>query len=407
MKKHYRRIAVVGLGYVGLPLAVAFANDEEIVSFDINEKRIQTLKDGYDWTNEVTKEDLKKAKLLLTSNPEDLKKADFFIVAVPTPINDAKIPNLRLLESASTIVGKNMPKNSIVVYESTVYPGVTEDFCVPILEKESGFKCGKDFKVGYSPERINPGDKEHTFKKILKVVSAMDKESLDIIAEVYESVVEPGVFKASSIKVAEAAKVIENTQRDINIALMNELKRIFDKMNISIKDVLEASGTKWNFLKFTPGLVGGHCIGVDPYYLAYEAKRLGHNPEIIIAGRRINDDMPYYEAYNIIKYMSSKDINPHDAKVLILGATFKPNVPDLRNSKIKNVCEELASFGCKISICDPMFEPKKDIFGYENLDLEYIDCNDFDLIVYAVNHKKFESKLPSFKEDCCFYALFN
>jgi UDP-N-acetyl-D-glucosamine/UDP-N-acetyl-D-galactosamine dehydrogenase len=300
---HNRKISVIGLGYVGLPMAVEFALNQEVVAFDISTRRIKELKQGVDRTLEADAAELKKAKLFFTSNPEDLKKADFHIIAVPTPINKAKQPDLECVLSASEIVGKQLKIGDIVVYESTVYPGATEEDCVPVLEKFSGLKCGKDFFVGYSPERINPGDKVHTFKTICKVVSGQNEKTLNIVADVYSSVVTAGVHRASSIKVAEAAKVIENTQRDINIALINELATIFEKMGIDTADVLAAAGTKWNFLKFKPGLVGGHCIGVDPYYLTYKANVLGLNPEVILAGRRINDNMGKYVAEQTIKQL--------------------------------------------------------------------------------------------------------
>jgi len=329
------KICVVGLGYVGLPLAAAFSKFYEVNGFDVNKKRIEELREGIDRTGEVKSEELTKAKINLSNDPNVISESNFIIIAVPTPIDEYKKPDIRILLNASATVGKNLKKGSIVVYESTVHPGCTERDCIPILEKESGLKYLKDFKIGYSPERINPGDKVHKVENIVKVVSGCDKETLDIVAEVYSKIIKAGVYKAPSIKVAEAAKIIENTQRDINIALMNELKMIFDKAGINWKEVLEAAGTKWNFIKFTPGLVGGHCIGVDPYYLAHEAERLGHNPQIILSGRRINDYMAEYEAARMIKYMINKGLSIKGINILVLGGTFKPNVPDTRNSKVK------------------------------------------------------------------------
>jgi UDP-N-acetyl-D-galactosamine dehydrogenase len=392
-----KKVCVVGLGYVGLPLAVALGKRQEVIGFDINAKRLETLRKGVDYNKDVPPEELKKAKIRYTDNPKDIKEADFIIVAVPTPVNDAHLPDLSLLEISSRTVGENLRKRAIVVYESTVYPGVTEGFCAPILEKESGMKCGRDFKVGYSPERINPGDREHTIERIVKIVAGMDKESLETIAAVYGSIITAGVHKASSIKVAEAAKVIENTQRDINIALMNELKMIFDRMGIDWKEVLEAAGTKWNFLRFTPGLVGGHCIGVDPYYLAYEAERLGHHPEIILAGRRINDNMAFYEARRVIKRLAAGGTSLQGLKLLILGATFKPDINDLRNSKAEDVAKELASHGCVVKFHDPMIEREK-VFGFENITLEQAMKEGFRHALLAVRHKALEKRLPELRK---------
>lgn len=384
-----RKIAVVGLGYVGLPVAVAFGKNHEVIGFDINDQRIEELKNGYDRTNEVEDKDLLNAKIRFTSDKEDLKKADFIIVAVPTPINKNNQPDLTPLLGASKTVGAALTKDTIIVYESTVYPGATEDDCVPVLEKESGLKCGKDFFVGYSPERINPGDKEHTFETITKVVSGQTPEVLDIVAEVYASVVKAGVHKATSIKVAEAAKVIENTQRDVNIALMNELAVIFDKVGINTKDVLEAAGTKWNFLKFSPGLVGGHCIGVDPYYLTHKAEELGHHPEVILAGRRINDNMAKHISSSIIKGMLKKGITVVDNTINVLGLTFKENCPDLRNTKVIDVINELKEFGLNVVVHDAeadAIEAKK----YYNVDLkEKSELTKADVVVYAVPHNEY------------------
>ncbi|MBK4995865.1 nucleotide sugar dehydrogenase [Pseudomonas sp. S37] len=348
-----RKVSVVGLGYVGLPVAVAFGKHGPVVGFDINEGRLQELRTGHDRTNEVTQEELAQGQIEFTSQTDVLAKADFHIVAVPTPIDDAHQPDLTPVVKASETVGKALKQGDIVVYESTVYPGVTEEICVPILERVSGLKCGVDFTVGYSPERINPGDKEHTFTKIKKVVSGQDAATLDIVADVYASVVTAGVHKAASIKVAEAAKVIENTQRDLNIALMNELALIFDRMGIDTLDVLEAAGTKWNFLKFKPGLVGGHCIGVDPYYLTHKAEKLGYIPQVILAGRRINDSMGAFIAQQTIKQMIHAGHPIAGAVVTLLGLTFKENCPDLRNSRVIDIIKELEDFGVTVQVFDP------------------------------------------------------
>ena len=343
-----RKIAVVGLGYVGLPVAVAFGRKESVIGFDINKQRIAALQKGHDATGEVTSQELAETKILYTDSIDELRQADFFIVAVPTPVDEARIPDLTPMIKASITVGKALKKGDIVVFESTVYPGATEEDCVPHLERESGLKCGVDFTVGYSPERINPGDKEHTFTKIKKVVSGQDAKTLDIVAAVYESVVTAGVHRASSIKVAEAAKVIENTQRDLNIALMNELAVIFHRMGIDTVDVLEAAGTKWNFLPFRPGLVGGHCIGVDPYYLTHKAQKLGYNAEVILAGRRINDDMGKFVAQEAVKQILQAGLAIKGARVAVLGLTFKEDCPDLRNSKVIDIITELRSFGIDV-----------------------------------------------------------
>lgn len=332
-----RIIGIVGLGYVGLPVAVAFGKEHQIVGFDINENRISTLKQKIDYTNEVTTEELEEASIEFTSDASKLKKTDFIIVAVPTPINEHNQPDLTPLVKASEEVGKNLSKGTIVVFESTVYPGATEEVCIPVLERFSGMKCGMDFFVGYSPERINPGDKKHTFTTIIKVVSGQNPEVLEIVADTYASVVKAGVHRASSIKVAEAAKVIENTQRDVNIALMNELALIFDRLGIDTTEVLEAAGTKWNFLNFSPGLVGGHCIGVDPYYLTYKAQAVGYQPDVILAGRRINDELGKFIARTLVKKLIKAGIVVQGATVTVLGLTFKENVPDLRNSKVIDV----------------------------------------------------------------------
>jgi len=348
-----RKVSVVGLGYVGLPVAVALGKIARVIGFDVKTARIRELKAGRDHTGEVSADDLKKADILFTDRIEDLRLADFYIVAVPTPVDIANRPDLSPVIGASEIVGKALKKGDIVVYESTVYPGATEEDCVPVLEQVSGLKCGRDFKVGYSPERINPGDKEHTFTKIRKVVSGQDAKTCDVVAEVYGSVVKAGVFKASGIRVAEAAKVIENTQRDLNIALMNELAIIFKKMGIDTGEVLEAAGTKWNFLKFKPGLVGGHCIGVDPYYLTHKAEKLGYIPQVILAGRRINDGMGKFVAQNTIKTMINAGHNVLGSTVTVLGLTFKENCPDLRNSKVAGIIHELQEYGVNVQVADP------------------------------------------------------
>ena len=385
------KISLVGLGYVGMPIAVAFAKKVDVIGYDLNAKKIELYKSGIDPTNEVGNEVIANTTVEFTSDETKLKEAKFHIVAVPTPVNDDHTPDLTPVEGASTIVGRNLTKGSIVVYESTVYPGVTEDVCIPILEKESGLKCGVDFKVGYSPERINPGDKVHRLETIVKIVSGMDEESLDEIAKVYELVVEAGVHRASCIKVAEAAKVIENSQRDINIAFMNELSIIFNKMGIDTKSVLEAAGTKWNFLKFFPGLVGGHCIGVDPYYLTYKAEMLGYHSQIILSGRRINDDMGKYVAENVVKNLISADKAVKNAKVAILGFTFKENCPDTRNTRIIDIVNELREYGINPVIADPEADADeaKWLYGIEFVDMNTI--KDMDAVILAVAHDSFSS----------------
>ena len=385
------KISLVGLGYVGMPIAVAFAKKVDVIGFDLNAKKIELYKSGIDPTNEVGNEVIKNTTVEFTSDETKLKEAKFHIVAVPTPVNDDHTPDLTPVEGASTIVGRNLTKGSIVVYESTVYPGVTEDICIPILEKESGLKCGVDFKVGYSPERINPGDKVHRLETIVKIVSGMDDESLEEIAKVYELVVEAGVHRAESIKVAEAAKVIENSQRDINIAFMNELSIIFNKMGIDTQSVLKAAGTKWNFLKFFPGLVGGHCIGVDPYYLTYKAEQLGYHSQIILSGRRINDDMGKYVAESIVKNLIRADVAIKQAKVAILGFTFKENCPDTRNTKIIDIYNELKEYGITAIVADPAAdaEEAKWLYGMEFVDIDTIkEC---DAVILAVAHDEFKS----------------
>ena len=385
-----RNVAVIGLGYVGLPVAVEFSKIKKVVGFDISSARVDELKSFYDRTGEVCEADLKNDQLTLTSSANDLKDCDFFIVAVPTPIDDANKPDLGALLGASKSVGSVLKKGDIVVYESTVFPGATEECCVPVLLAESGLSRG-DFKVGYSPERINPGDKEHTFTKIMKVVSGEDAETLEVVASEYGSVVKAGVYKAASIKVAEAAKVIENTQRDLNIALMNELSQIFDKMKIDTKEVLAAAGTKWNFLKFTPGLVGGHCIGVDPYYLTYQAEKFGHIPQVILAGRRINDSMGKFVAEKAIKLMAKKNINLNSATVTVFGLTFKENCPDIRNSKVFDVIKELRDYGVNLQFHDPMADPVvvERVHGIKLVELDQL--KEADVAVMAVSHKLYSN----------------
>ena len=385
------KLSLVGLGYVGMPIAVAFAKKIKVFGYDLNAKKIELYKNGIDPTKEVGDEAIKNSAVEFTSDETKLREAKFHIVAVPTPVYDDHTPDLTPVEGASKILGRNLTKGSIVVFESTVYPGVTEDVCVPILEKESGLKCGVDFKVGYSPERINPGDKVHRLETITKIVSGMDDETLDIVAKVYELVVEAGVHRASCIKVAEAAKVIENSQRDINIAFMNELSIIFNKIGIDTKSVLEAAGTKWNFLKFYPGLVGGHCIGVDPYYLTYKAEQLGYHSQIILAGRRINDDMGKYVAENVVKNLIKAEKSVKNAKVAILGFTFKENCPDTRNTKIFDIVKELREYGIEPIIADPVADADeaKRLYGIEFVDINSI--KDMDAVVLAVSHEEFAS----------------
>ena len=386
---HGRKISVVGLGYVGLPVAIAFGKQGRTIGFDINEARLAELREGHDRTREVAGDDLASSDIGFTSDIAELASADFHIVAVPTHVDDAHQPDLTPVVKASETVARALKRGDIVVYESTVYPGVTEEVCVPILERISGLRLGTDFAVGYSPERINPGDKEHTFTKILKVVSASDAKALEVVAAVYGSVVVAGVHRAPSIKVAEAAKVIENTQRDLNISLMNELAIIFDRMNIDTLEVLEAAGTKWNFLKFKPGLVGGHCIGVDPYYLTHKAEKLGYIPQVILSGRRINDGMGAFIGQRTIKEMIHAGHHVANAKVTVLGLTFKENCPDLRNSRVIDVIRELESFGLSVQVCDPEVDAAeaRHEYGIEVVSLE--DLAPAAAIVVAVAHERF------------------
>jgi UDP-N-acetyl-D-glucosamine/UDP-N-acetyl-D-galactosamine dehydrogenase len=384
------KVSLIGLGYVGLPIALAFARKVSVIGFDINKERIDLMKQGIDPSGELSPEEFKGCDIEFTDSLEILKKADFHIVAVPTPVDQANQPDLTPVLKASESIGKVLKKGDYVVYESTVYPGCTEDDCVPVLEKFSGLKMGVNFKVGYSPERINPGDKVHTITKILKIVSGCDAEALENIAKTYSIIVEPGVHKASSIKVAEAAKIIENTQRDVNIALMNELSLIFSRLNINTFEVLEAAGTKWNFLKFTPGLVGGHCIGVDPYYLIHKAEALGYHTHVINSGRYVNDSMGFYVAKNTVKKIiaSGKDISK--AKVLVMGATFKEDVKDIRNSRIADVVKELKSYSVAVDVTDPLAESHevKEEYGFDLTDKL---ANDYDAVIIAVNHKQYHT----------------
>ena len=384
------KLSLVGLGYVGMPIAVAFARKIKVIGYDLNAEKIKLYQSGVDPTNEVGDDVIRQTGVEFTADETKLREAKFHIVAVPTPVNDDHTPDLTPVEGASRILGRNLTKGSVVVFESTVYPGVTEEVCVPILEKESGLVCGKDFKIGYSPERINPGDKVHRLETITKIVSGMDEETLDTVAKVYELVVEAGVYRAESIQVAEAAKVIENSQRDINIAFMNELSIIFNKMGIDTQSVLKAAGTKWNFLKFYPGLVGGHCIGVDPYYLTYRAEQMGYHSQIILSGRRINDDMGKYVAENIVKNLIRADIAVKHAKVAILGFTFKENCPDTRNTKVIDIVKELREYGIEQVLVDQTADraEAKRLYGVELQDMSAV--KDVDALVIAVCHKEFE-----------------
>jgi UDP-N-acetyl-D-galactosamine dehydrogenase len=393
------KVAVIGLGYVGLPLALELAKKIKVVGFDINQKRVDMMKNRIDPSNELESSAFDNCDINFTATIADLKEASFFIVAVPTPVDEHCVPDLRPVLGASNTVGQVLKKGDYVVFESTVYPGCTEEDCNPVLEKLSGLKCGIDYKIGYSPERINPGDKERTLTNILKIVSGCDEEALENIAKTYEIVIKAGIHKASSIKVAEAAKIIENTQRDVNIALMNELSRIFEKLNINTYEVLEAAGTKWNFLKFMPGLVGGHCIGVDPYYLTYKAKTLGYNPEVILSGRRINDDMGPYIARRCVQLIAREGKDITKSKILVMGATFKENVSDIRNSKVADIINELKEFNLHVDIVDPhadsdelMHEYK---FGLTNI------ANGYDAVIVAVNHNDYASLDEQYFKSIC------
>lgn len=388
------KLAVIGLGYVGLPIALEFAKTINVVGFDINEQRVEMLKNNIDPSKELDNSFFNNRSIQFTANPQDLKDVTFFIIAVPTPINRANLPNLVPVISASETVGSVLKEGDYVVYESTVFPGCTEEDCIPVLEEKSGLTFGKDFKVGYSPERINPGDKEHTLQNVIKVVSGCDRESLEEIAKIYEIVVGAGVHKASSIKVAEAAKIIENTQRDVNIALINELSKIFNKLSINTYEVLEAAGTKWNFLPFRPGLVGGHCIGVDPYYLTYKAKQAGYDAEVINSGRAINDSMGSYVGKETVKRMIAQGKSMNVAKVLILGVTFKENVSDIRNSKVIDIVKELESFSVKVDIVDPHADAEEIQKEYK-VQLSAEPETDYDAVIVAVNHKEFATMQES------------
>jgi UDP-N-acetyl-D-galactosamine dehydrogenase len=387
---HNRIVSIVGLGYVGLPAAVAFGKQKQCIGFDINSQRILELKQGFDRTEETTAEDLATTDILYTCDLNELRQADFHIIAVPTPVDDAHVPDLTPVEKASVTVGKILKKGDIVVYESTVYPGVTEDICVPILERESGLKGGVDFTVGFSPERINPGDKERSFTTIHKIVSGQDQATLDIVADVYASVVVAGVHKASSIKVAEAAKVIENSQRDINIAFMNELAVIFDRLGIDTTEVLEAAGTKWNFLHFKPGLVGGHCIGVDPYYLTYRAEQIGYIPQVILAGRRINDNMGRYVARQGVKLLIKAGHTMNNLTATVLGFTFKEDCPDVRNTKVIDIIKELKDYNISVEICDPVADQQDAKHEYGVNFTEFKDLQQVPLLIVAVSHQEFK-----------------
>ena len=389
------KLGVIGLGYVGLPIALEFAKKIKVVGFDINEPRVDLMKQNIDPSKELEKKDFEGCDIEFTASIDDLQDVSFFIVAVPTPIDEYNQPDLRPLLGASTTIGKALKKGDIVVFESTVYPGCTEDDCVPILEKVSGLKFMEDFKVGYSPERINPGDKEHTITKILKVVSGSDEESLETVSKVYEIIVEPGVYKASSIKVAEAAKIIENTQRDLNISLMNELSIIFNRMGINTYEVLEAAGTKWNFLPFKPGLVGGHCIGVDPYYLLHKAEGLGYHAKVINSGRYVNDSMGFYVAKQTVKLILKTGKNIAGSRVLVMGATFKEDVSDIRNSKVVDVIKELKSFSANVEVIDPHASSEEMMEEYM-VDLVQEATGTYDAVIVAVNHKEYANLPESF-----------
>jgi UDP-N-acetyl-D-glucosamine/UDP-N-acetyl-D-galactosamine dehydrogenase len=396
--KKQERLSVIGLGYVGLPIALEFAKKISVIGFDISAKRIELMKKGIDPSNELDKEAFKNSDILFTSNIDDLKKASFHIVAVPTPIDKNNLPDLSFITSASEIAGKAIKKGDYVVFESTVFPGATEEICVPIIEKVSGLKFKVDFKIGYSPERINPGDKLHTLSSVVKITSGCDEESADIIAEVYSSVVKAGIHSAPSIKVAEAAKIIENTQRDLNIALMNELSIIFHKMDINTFDVLEAAGTKWNFLKFFPGLVGGHCIGVDPYYLTYKAHELGHFAQVITSGRAVNDGMSKFIANELVKGIIKTGKNLLNSKILVMGLTFKENVSDIRNSKVADLVAELQSYGIKVDVIDPVAD-KEEVKHEYGIELIKSPKGKYDSIILAVAHNSYASLQDTYFKD--------
>lgn len=399
IKNRNSKLSVIGLGYVGIPLAVAFAKKTDVIGFDIDNRKIQLYRQGIDITQEVGNQAISESNVYFTSDERMLQESRFHIIAVPTPINKDKTPNLKLIEEASILLGRNLSGGSIIVYESTVYPGVTEELCIPLLEKESGLKCGIDFKVGYSPERINPGDKLHRLENIVKVVSGVDKEALDNISGVYELIIEAGVYRAESIKVAEAAKVIENAQRDINIAFMNELSIIFNKLSIDTPSVLKAAKTKWNFQDFMPGLVGGHCIGVDPYYLTYKAETIGYHSQIILSGRRINDDMGKYIAENTIKHLIKADKQIKGARAAIMGITFKENCPDIRNSKVIDIVKELEEYDIEVEVTDPIAD-ESEVLNEYNIQLKkFEDIKSVDAVVIAVRHEAYVNiKLEQIKK---------
>lgn len=383
-----KKISVTGLGYVGLPLALELANTFSVIGFDINSGRVEMMKKRIDPSNELESSAFDNKDIHFTSKPEDLAQAHFHIVAVPTPVDEHKVPNLTPVFKASETIGLFLKKGDCVVYESTVYPGCTEEDCLPILEKKSNLKLGEDFKIGYSPERIVPGDKVRTLSTIVKVVSGNDDEALDLIAQVYEQVIEAGIHRASSIKVAEAAKVIENTQRDLNISLMNELSIIFDKLNIDTREVLEAASTKWNFLRFYPGLVGGHCISVDPYYLLHKSKQIGYDPQVILSGRRINDSMPSFIAKKLVQILIQREKSPGKAKILVMGVTFKENVSDIRNSKVADLIKELMQYSINVHVTDPYASPNEVAHEY-GLTLIDTPSNDYDAVIVAVSHREY------------------
>ncbi len=400
LKNRKKKISVIGLGYVGLPLALEFARDFEVIGFDINEARIKMMENGEDPSQELESSAFDNKNITFTANPADLKNAHFHIIAVPTPINESRVPNLNPVLSATRTIGKALKKGDYVIFESTVYPGCTEEDCLPILEEESGLKLGKDFKIGYSPERINPGDKERTIEKILKIVSACDEDALREVSQTYGAIIKAGIYEAPSIRVAEAAKVIENTQRDLNISFVNELAIIFDRMGIDTKEVLEAAGTKWNFLRFSPGLVGGHCIGVDPYYLTHKAKELGYDPQVILSGRRINDGMPAFIAKRLTQMLIQRGKNPSQTKVLIMGITFKEDVADIRNSKVADLAHEIMQYSINVHITDPYASPNEVAKEYRLTLVDNIS-SDYDAVLVAVNHAEYqELKLDYFKSIC-------
>lgn len=400
LKNQKKRISVIGLGYVGLPLALEFAREFEVIGFDISEPRVELMRQGIDPSEELESSAFENRNITFTTNAEDLKGAHFHIVAVPTPVDESKVPNLRPVLSATRAVAKALKPGDYVVFESTVYPGCTEEDCLPLLEEGSGLKVGRDFKIGYSPERINPGDKERTLAKILKIVSGSDEEALAEIAKTYGAIITAGIYEAPSIKVAEAAKVIENTQRDLNISFVNELSIIFDLLGIDTKEVLEAAGTKWNFLKFSPGLVGGHCIGVDPYYLTHKAKQVGYDPQVILSGRRINDGMPAFIAKRLVQMLIQQGKNPSHTKVLIMGITFKEDVADIRNSKVADLAREIMQYSINVHIIDPHASPNEVAKEYK---LTLVDAvsEDYDAVIVAVNHKDYRDlSFEYFKSIC-------